>query len=118
MHELAIVRALIEQAQAAAQEHGAARITCIHCRIGALRQVAASSLRAAFDLARVGTPLADAVLEVTHVGTTLECRGCGTRRTLAGWAFECPQCGSSDVVLTGGDELELTSMELEVNDED
>ena len=75
-------------------------------------------LTEAFALARTGTLAEAAELAVTYVGMHLHCRPCGHDADLNGWQFECPNCGATDVKLSGGDELELTSLELEVPDED
>ena len=118
MHELSIAQSILEVAQAEARRHGAARIVRILCRIGCLRQAHTSLLGEAFDLAKTGTLAADAKLTVETVGMGLDCSGCGTHTELEGWRFDCPGCGSTAVQLSGGDELELTSMDLEVSDGD
>jgi hydrogenase nickel incorporation protein HypA/HybF len=118
MHELSIALSILEVAESEARRHGAARITCIRCRIGCLRQAHASLLAEAFDLAKVGTLAGDAALTVETAGMRLGCSACGGQTDLDGWAFECPDCGSRAVELSGGDQLELTSLDLEVSDGD
>ena len=117
MHELAIVRSLLESAESEARERGAAAITGVCCRLGVLRQVDPQSLSEAFEIARAVTLAARAELNVRVVGMTLDCRHCGGRAELPTWGFECPGCGSTDVRLSGGDELELVSLDVEVPDE-
>ena len=118
MHELSIAQSILEVAQSEAQRHGSICIKRIHCRIGCMRQAQTTLLRDAFDLAKAGTLAADASLTVEIVGMRLDCSDCDQQVDLDGWAFECPGCGSTAVQLSGGDELELTSMELEVRDDD
>lgn len=118
MHELAIARSLLDTARDHAHERGARRIVSIHCRIGVIRQVHEDTLREAFEIAKDGSIAATAELRVTSVGMKLECTRCDERAELSGWAFECPRCGSTDIRLQGGDELELTSIEMEVLDDD
>ena len=118
MHELSIAQSILEAAQIEAQRHETIQIKRIHCRIGCMRQAQTTLLREAFDLAKVGTLAGNAVLTVEIVGMQLDCSDCGQQADLDGWAFECPGCGSTAVQLSGGDELELTSMELEVRDGD
>jgi hydrogenase nickel incorporation protein HypA/HybF len=118
MHELALARAMIDEALGEARRRGAARVRRIHCRIGRLRMVDPAMLREAFELARAGTQADDAELVTTPVGMHLCCRTCGAERDLEGWSLECPACGSRDIALSGGDEIELTSLELEVPDGD
>ena len=118
MHELSIANGLLEAAAAEARRHEATRILRLDCRIGCLRQVDQGLLTEAFELARTNTLADTAELAVTYVGMHLASRPCGYEADLDGWQFECPQCGSTEINLTGGDELELTSLQLEIPDED
>ncbi len=118
MHELSIAMSMLELAEGEARRAGAHRITRIHCRIGCLRQADTTMLSEAFDLAKSGTLAARAKLEVTTVGMRLECSACGTHTELDAWQFECPSCGATEIHLEGGDEIELTSIELEIDDGD
>jgi len=117
MHELSIVNSLLDAAEAEAAQHGATRITHVYCRIGCLRQVDQMLLHEAFDLARRGTLADGAALSVTKVGMRLSCHECSHQTDLDGWRFDCPACGSTKIALDGGDELELTSLTLELPDE-
>jgi hydrogenase nickel incorporation protein HypA/HybF len=117
MHELTIVDSLVAAAVDEAQRRGAKRIVQINCRIGRLRQVNQQLLREVFEIARLGSAASAAVLDVTYGGTRLTCRDCAHCVDLDDWRFDCPRCGSSNVELSGGDEIELTSLELEVPDD-
>ena len=117
MHELTVAQSLVDMAVAEAGRHGATRITRIACRIGRLRAVDDSLLHEAFAIAREGGVAANAELEIGSVGMALKCPACGRETQLDGWQFDCPECGSSDVTLSGGDELELSSIDVEVPDE-
>jgi len=118
VHELSIVQSILEVADVEAKRHGATKIKRIICRIGVLRQVDRTTLSEAFEIARAGTAAGAASLEVTTVGMNLTCSACYFEDELPTWQFECPECGSSKIKLSGGDEIELTSMELEVPDDD
>ena len=118
MHELSIVQSILETAISHAECHNASRITRIRIRVGRLRQVEPALLADAFDLAKHGTLAAEATLDAAYSGMRLDCAACGRHTDLDTWAFECPHCGSSDIRLDGGDELELTSLDLEIPDDD
>ncbi len=118
MHELSIASSLLEAAVAVAHERDAVRIVRIDCRIGRFRQIDVWLLGEAFDLDKVDSIAADARLNVETVGARLNCSGCGETSELRDWDFKCPLCHSSAGSVTGGDELELTSVELEVPDGD
>ena len=117
MHELGIACALVEAAEAEARKHNARRVLGVSCRIGAIRQVMPDALREGFALAASGTLAVGAALHVTVTGMMLDCSDCACKEELPAWAFECPRCHSMNVRLSGGDDLELTSVELEVPDD-
>jgi|CXWL01.1.fsa_nt_gi hydrogenase nickel incorporation protein HypA/HybF len=114
MHELGIACALVEAAEAEARKQNACRVLGVSCRIGAIRLVCPEALREGFALAAIGTLAAGAALHLTAVGMMLECADCACKEELPDWAFECPCCHSVHVRLSGGNDLELTSIELEV----
>ena len=118
MHELSIVTSLLDAATAEARRYGATVVRAVHCRIGVLRQVDTALLREAFDIARTDGIAQDARLVITTVGMTLQCHDCDTTVQLPTWELECPRCGSDRIELSGGDDLDLTSLEMEVPDED
>lgn len=117
MHELSIIRNILAAAEAEARANQAASIQRVSCRIGVLRGVDADLLSEAFNAARKGTMAERAELDVATVGVRIDCLICGRRSRSSGWMFECPACGSDNVELFSGDELELCSLELEVPDE-
>lgn len=117
MHELGIACALVEAAEAEARKQQACRVLGVSCRIGAIRQVMPEALREGFALAASGTLAAGAALHVTVTGMVLECPDCDNKEELPTWAFECPRCRSVNVRLSSGNDLELTSVELEVPDD-
>lgn len=117
MHELTIARLLVEAAEEEARRHRAVAVTRIDCCIGRLRQVDGLLLQEAFDVARRGSLASGAALRMTSVGMSMACKNCGHAEDLEDWRFDCPRCGSNDVALSGGDELELTSLGLAVDNE-
>lgn len=118
MHELSIVHDLLDIAVSEAEKRGYHHVSRLTCRIGWLRQADPLLLREAFSVACEGTIAANAELEVITRGMYLECHTCGQRGEVIGWQFRCPICYSDDVELQGGDELELTAIDCEVDDGD
>ncbi|MEP0847127.1 MAG: hydrogenase maturation nickel metallochaperone HypA [Phycisphaerae bacterium] len=114
MHELAIAQALVEMASAEAARAGAARVTRVTCRIGALCQVEEAMLTLAFESARIGTPCANARVRVEKSPLRARCRTCERDFDVLSWDWNCPACGGDGLVQPGGDELELVSIDAEV----
>jgi hydrogenase nickel incorporation protein HypA/HybF len=110
MHELAIAEAILAIATAHA---GGGRITAVEVRVGHLRQVVPDALGFNFELVAQGTPAAGAELRIEEVPANGRCRACGASGELPAFPLRCPECGGLDVELTGGEELEVSALEVE-----
>ncbi|MEN6458356.1 MAG: hydrogenase maturation nickel metallochaperone HypA [Thermoguttaceae bacterium] len=114
MHELAIVDALIEQVNETLDrtaERG--RVLRIELSVGRLSGVSCDSLRFAFGLLASGTAVQDAEIVIQEPKAVCNCRACHARTEIDALVVECPQCGSGDVLIEGGRELVLQSIEVE-----
>lgn len=116
MHELSIARALVELAAEHARRAGAARVTRLRSRIGALRMIDPALLRDAFEAARVGTACASAELVVEPVPLRAQCPRCRRAFAVENWRWNCPDCQAEGAPLDGGDELELASIDVDAAD--
>ena len=136
MHELSIAQSLLDAALAAAAEHGAGRIRLLRLRIGGLRQIVEDSLRQGFAILSAGSIAEDADLQIDWIPSVWRCAQCGQAldvwRLVDGPNFpagsangphpgiadnDCP-CGGRKRTFEGSDDLLLTSMVLECDDED
>ena len=112
MHEVSIIKRVIEIAEYEARRAGAERVSVIRVRVGEFRGVVASSLEFAYDQLRVGTLVEGARLEIETTPFILRCEKCGEYRCpLPGLSFFCPQCGM-EVVVAGGRDLEVEYVEV------
>lgn len=118
MHEFSIAQGLIDAATSAARQAGARSVTVLRCRIGIMRQVDDRLLTEAFELAREGGLCSAAVLDIEKVPLRAQCAACDKPFDVDDWNWRCPTCGAESRGLVGGDELELTAIEAEVDDED
>jgi len=114
MHEPAIAAELIAlvQEETAKSGHPAAPIISITVRIGALRAVVEESLRLAFDVLKVSTPLENANLIIEDIPISGSCRRCGADFRPQEPIFICADCGSGDLDIRQGNELDLLSITL------
>jgi hydrogenase nickel incorporation protein HypA/HybF len=114
MHELSIATSVVDLASQHAAGQGGGRVTAIRLRIGQLSCVHEEALRFGFDLARVGTPLAEARLEIVVVPVRIWCPRCVAEQELPGiQRFACPACGTPSADIRAGQELELESLLVE-----
>ena len=109
MHELSIAQAIVD---VATRHAGGSRVERVHVRIGHLRQVVPSALVFAFELCAHGTPVEGAELEIEPIPIRAACRACDTESDLAGFPLACPVCGSLNVEVVQGEELQVESLEL------
>ena len=114
MHELSIVDALIEQVQQEVDRSGQeGRIVSLELVVGRLAGVSCDSLRFAFELLSPGTPLEQTELHVTEPKAACRCQACKACVEIEEITLQCPECHSTEVVVEGGRELLLESVEIE-----
>jgi hydrogenase nickel incorporation protein HypA/HybF len=112
MHELSIALSMIEQVeQLPAARSGGVR--SIQVKIGVLSGVDVEALRFAWEIARAGTPLADTELAIEPVPLRVRCPRCSRTRAAEIFAIACPDCVDAEQEILAGQELELTSLEVD-----
>lgn len=110
MHELSVGSAIVDTAVRAAEGR---KVASVQVRIGRLRQVVPKSLVFYFELLSRETVVEGATLEYEIVPANLLCRSCAHEWEVDQQNFRCPNCESSDVSVETGEELEVTSIEVE-----
>lgn len=108
MHELAIAENIVD---AICERADGRRVRRVIVRIGALTAVVPEAMRFCFDLACEGTVAEGARLEIEERPGAARCRLCGAEVELADPILLCP-CGSADLAVTAGRELQIVSMEV------
>ncbi|MDA3878089.1 MAG: hydrogenase maturation nickel metallochaperone HypA [Halothiobacillus sp.] len=113
MHELSLCQSLVRQASRVATEHGARHIRRISVRIGFLSGVEADLMQHAFPFASRGTPAEGAKLEMELCPVRVYCPQCNNDSEVPANNRNCPHCGQWQTLLSGGEELLLTGIDLE-----
>jgi hydrogenase nickel incorporation protein HypA/HybF len=90
-----------------------ARVEIVHLKIGKLRAIDPENLGFCFKVLSSGSLLERATLQIEEVPVRVKCRHCARENEIAGPAFLCPACGSGNVDLAAGKELEVTSVEID-----
>jgi len=117
MHELSIAVSLVEMAEAAAREAGAVHVDVVYLQVGVLSGIAPDALLFGYDVATRGTLLEGSRLEIETLPVRVYCPDCDRESDLPSpQSLCCPLCGRPTFDLRGGDELELRSMEVSVNE--
>lgn len=112
MHEVGLMREVIDLAVAAAERHKAARVHALSIRVGQLSGIDPDSLRFAFDVASAGTLVEGATLTIVPVAVVCHCPQCDCEFTPDGYVFACPSCGRRSHDIRAGTELELMQLEV------
>jgi hydrogenase nickel incorporation protein HypA/HybF len=110
VHELSVSSAIVDTVVRHAEGR---RVTAVHVKLGHLRQVAPASLAFYFELVARETVCEGARLDQELVPAALRCEDCAHAWELDMPFFRCPQCGSAAVTIESGEELEVTSIEVE-----
>ena len=113
MHELSLMAAVRDQALAAARADGAARISAITLRVGALAGVELDALRFAAPVVLAGTIAADAELCIVTEPATCHCNACDAAFEARDGCCDCPRCGRISRQLLSGRALQLVSLQVE-----
>jgi hydrogenase nickel incorporation protein HypA/HybF len=112
MHELSIALSILDMAAEEAERHGG-RVVMVHLRLGPFSGVVPGALASAYELAREGTPLAQAELRIEVVPVVAWCPACAAERTPAFPELLCPACGVPTPEVRRGRELEVVALEIE-----
>jgi hydrogenase nickel incorporation protein HypA/HybF len=110
VHELAISTAIVNTAE----KHAAGRkVTVVTVRLGRMRQVVPDTLAFYWELVTRDGLCEGSRLEQIIVPARLACRAC-EHEWEPEWAlFRCEKCGTADVAVVAGEELEVESIEVE-----
>ncbi|WP_372885504.1 hydrogenase maturation nickel metallochaperone HypA [Shimia sp.] len=113
MHEMSICESIVQiiEQQAAAQSFS--RVSRVWLEIGPLAGVELEALRFSFDVVTRGGVAAGAALEVIELPVTGWCMPCAKSVAVTQRYDPCPDCGSYQIQITGGEELRIKEMEVD-----
>ena len=107
MHEVSLMSNLLAIVDhAAAQERGGP-VRVIHLKVGEMAGVNIDALQFAFDCLSRGTSAEGGRLEFERVPLVARCRRCGARSNPKECVFTCGACGSDDLDILSGREMEV-----------
>lgn len=114
MHELGLVKSILDIAEAYARREGVSAIREIGLKVGALSGVEKSALEFAFEATKQGTLAEQARLAVQWVPLVAFCEECEVEFEVEspfGIAL-CPVCNEAIGTLEQGQELEVDYLEV------
>jgi hydrogenase nickel incorporation protein HypA/HybF len=113
MHELGIANSVLQQAQQQAKFHPGAHLRKVTLRVGEMSGVNPEALRFCFEVLARDSHLEQVELEIELSARRQRCPACDRIFAVVDYDLSCPNCGSAKTEFAGGDELELSSLEME-----
>ncbi|SNB47093.1 hydrogenase maturation nickel metallochaperone HypA [Geobacter sp. DSM 9736] len=109
MHELSIVQNMVEICEAEARGRQVTSVTIV---IGELSGVLPEAISFCFEACSKGTLLEDARLLIERVCGVARCDACGAEFPAKAYYEPCPACGSHEIALIAGEELQVRELEV------
>jgi len=108
-----VAQGIIDIAEAELKRRGEGRVIAVGVRLGALAALNPDALAFSYEVATGDTPLAHSRLDIEWIPVEGSCRACGRNFTVEESLFICPACGSGDLTVVRGDELEVEFVEFD-----
>jgi hydrogenase nickel incorporation protein HypA/HybF len=118
MHEMSIAQSILEVVQQytkgndLAKDSNAPRVKSVHLKIGEMAGVVPESLRFCFEVASEGTAAQGAELLIDEVPIRCRCVSCNAEFSVERFLFLCPTCGTPDIEIISGNELDVVELDL------
>lgn len=112
MHEVALAQGIVDIVREQATRAACRVVKVVHLRVGALSSVEPEALLFGFESAARGTVVEGATLAIERTLGKARCMGCERDAQVESRLALCPHCGSGQLLITGGDELRITELEV------
>lgn len=115
MHELGLVRPMVETVVESAEASGARQVKRVYVSVGLARDVIPELMEMTFGRLTAGTVAEGAELVVNQVPVSERCDGCGFVFPINlhdEGTWKCPRCGSRSYTLNSGREFRIDRIEV------
>lgn len=115
MHELGIMRNVLEVALEYVEMNDVKRIRTINLSVGALADIVPEYAQMFFEYVAKGTVAENAKIVIEKIPAKIRCRSCDSEieMDVNNLLFSCNKCGSESIELVSGREFRVTSLEVE-----
>lgn len=113
MHEMSLCEGVLQVLEESAKSQGFQKVKTVWLEIGALSGVEISAMRFGFDVVMKNSLAEDAVLEIIEHPGQAWCMPCGGNVAINQRFDPCPECGSFQLQVTGGDQMRIKELEVE-----
>ncbi|HIQ40791.1 MAG TPA: hydrogenase maturation nickel metallochaperone HypA [Sulfurivirga caldicuralii] len=113
MHEMSICEGIVQALEEAAQQQHFSRVRTVWLEIGELAGVEIPALEFGWEVVSRHSLAEGARLEIISVPGQAYCLGCARTVPVKQRFDACPQCGSYQLQITGGEELRIKELEVD-----
>lgn len=113
MHEMSLCESVVRIIEEQATLHCYSRVKTVRLEIGPLAAVEPEAMRFCFGAATRGTIAENATLDIIETAASAWCFSCGGKVTIEAGYTACPECGSFQLQVTGGDSLRIKELEVD-----
>ncbi len=113
MHETSIAGNIIDIINESVNSPDRLKVNQVKLKIGMLSNVNIEALVSAFQLAVMDSELSNTKLIVETQPVILECNDCKNICNTEEFIFSCVNCGSNNIEVKSGDELEISEIILD-----
>lgn len=112
MHEMSLCEGILQVLEDNAKTQGFEAVKRVRLEIGRFAGVEPDALRFGFDVVMRGSIAEGAELEIIDLPGRAYCFDCGESVEVNDRLDPCPNCGSSRLNPTGGDEMRIKDLEV------
>ena len=113
MHETGLAAEIVNIVEKIMKEHKGRRLKTVHVQVGELVAVVPESLRLAYQALSANTALEASSLDIQIIPISAHCRTCRKKFDVQSFQFACPSCHSTELEIVSGNELCVSSLEVE-----
>lgn len=113
MHEMSICEGILQVMEEQATTRQFERVKCVWLEIGPLAGVELDALRFGFDVVTRNSVAEGAKLEIIEMPGEAWCLQCSKSVPVSQRFDACPDCGSYQLQITGGEELRIKELEVD-----
>lgn len=113
MHEMSLCEGVLQVLEDNARSQGFERVKTVWLEIGGLSGVEIDAMRFSFDAVMRGSLADQARLEIIELPGQAWCLQCAKTVAVNQRFDACPDCGSYQLQVTGGEEMRIKELEVE-----
>ncbi len=113
MHEMSLCESVLQIVEEEAAKQSFNKVKWLQLEIGVLAGVEIEAMRFCFDAVSRNSLLEGAVLDIVQPDGEAWCMPCGKTIPMQERYQPCPECGSYQLQVTGGDEMRMKQLEVE-----